>query len=87
MVTYLELNILVCEGKWALGSITTNKASRDDRISAALLKILKDDDVKLLYSMSANYEKSTVVTRLENVSFLSFQSQRRAITKNVQNTE
>ena len=87
MVTYLELNILVCEGKWALGSITTNKASRGDRISAALLKILKDDDVKVLYSMSANYEKSTVVTRLENVSFLSFQSQRRAIPKNVQTTE
>ena len=42
VVTYLEPNILECEVKWALGSITTNKASRGDRIPAELFKILKD---------------------------------------------
>ena len=40
-----------CEVKWALGSITTNKASRGDGILAELFKILKDDAVKVLHSM------------------------------------
>ena len=49
MITHLELDIL--EGKWALGSITTNKATGGDRISAELFQILKDDDaVKVLHS-------------------------------------
>ena len=43
VVTHLEPDILKCEVKWALGSITRNKASGGDRISAALFKILKDD--------------------------------------------
>ena len=51
MVTYLELYILECEVKWALGSIITNKASGGDGISAELFQILKDDAVKVLYSV------------------------------------
>ena len=49
VVTYLEPNILACEAKWALGSITTNKASGGDRIPAELFKILRDDTVKVLH--------------------------------------
>ena len=50
MVTYLELDILDCEVKWALGSIIMNKASGSDGILAELFQILKDDAVKVLYS-------------------------------------
>ena len=50
MVTRLEPDIMECEGKWALGSITTNKASGGDGIPAELFKILKDDAVKVLHS-------------------------------------
>ena len=46
MVTYLELDNLECEVKWALGSITMNKASGGDGIAAELFKIFKDDAVK-----------------------------------------
>ena len=49
--TYLEPNILECEVKWALGSITTNKASEGDRIPAELFKNLKDDAVEVLHSI------------------------------------
>ena len=51
VVTHLEPDILECEVKWALGSITTNKASGGDGISAELFQILKDDAVKVLYSV------------------------------------
>ena len=51
MVTHLKLDILECEVKWALGSITTNKASGGDRILAKLFKILKDDAIEVLYSI------------------------------------
>ena len=51
MVTHLEPDILQCELKWALGSITTNKASGGDGITAELLKILKDEAVKVLHSI------------------------------------
>ena len=51
VVTHLEPDILGCEVKWALGSITTNKASGGDGIQAELFKILKDDAVKVLYSI------------------------------------
>ena len=47
MVTYLEPDILVCEVKWALGSITTKKASGGDGIPVELFQILKDDAVKI----------------------------------------
>ena len=51
MVTHLEPDILEYEVRWALGSITTNKASGGDRIPAKLFKILKDDAVKVLHSI------------------------------------
>ena len=51
MVTHLEPNILECEVQWALGSITTNKASGAGGIPAELFQILKDDAVKLLHSI------------------------------------
>ena len=49
--TDLEPDILECEVKWALGSITTNKASRGDRIPVELFQILQDDSVKVLHSI------------------------------------
>ena len=51
MITHLEPGILVCEVKWALGSITMNKASQGDGIPAELFQILKDDAVKVLHSI------------------------------------
>ena len=48
VITYLEPDILECEVKWALGSITKNKASRGDGIPAELFQILRDDAVKVL---------------------------------------
>ena len=69
MITQLESDNLECEVKWALGSITINKASGGDGIPAELFQILKDDAVKVLHSMSANLENSAVVTALEKVSF------------------
>ena len=51
MITDLEPDILECEVKWALGSITTNKASGGDGIPVELYQILKDDAVKVLHSI------------------------------------
>jgi len=51
VITHLEPGILECEVKWTLGSITTNKASRGDRIPVELFPILKDDAVKVLHSI------------------------------------
>ena len=51
MITHLDLDILEYEVKWALGSITTNKASGGDRIPVELFQILKDDAVKVLHSI------------------------------------
>ena len=65
----LEPDILDCEVKWSLGSITTNKASGGDGIPVELLQILKDDAVKVLHSKSANFENSAEATGLEKVSF------------------
>ena len=50
-MTHLEPDILECEIKWALGSITTNKASAGDGIPVELFQILKDDAVKVLHSI------------------------------------
>ena len=61
MITHLEPDILECEVKWALGSITMNKASGGDGIPVELFQILKDD--------AANLENSGVATGLEKVSF------------------
>ena len=51
MITHLEPDILECEVKWALGSITTNKANGGDEIPVELFLIVKDGAVKVLYSM------------------------------------
>ena len=70
VVTHLEPGILGCEVKWALGSITTNKASRGDGIPAELFQILKADAVKVLaFNMSASLENSTVAMGLEKINF------------------
>ena len=72
VITHLEPNILECEVKWALESITMNKASGGDGIPVELFQILKDVLMKVLQlSMPANLENSAVATRLEKVSFLS----------------
>ena len=51
VITHLEPDILECEVKWALESITTNKASGDDGIPVELVQILKDDAIKVLHSI------------------------------------
>ena len=51
VITNLELDIMECEVKWALGSITMNKASRGDGIPVELFQILKDDAVKVMHSI------------------------------------
>ena len=51
VITHLESDILECEVKWVLGSITTNKASGGDGIPAELFQILKNDSVKVLHSI------------------------------------
>ena len=58
MITYLDPDILECEVKWALGSITTNKASGDDGISVELFQIRKDDAVKMFYSVCQQIGKT-----------------------------
>ena len=69
VITHLEPDILECELKWVLGSITTNKASGGDEIPGELFQILKDDAVKVLLNIPANLEKSAVAAGLEKVSF------------------
>ena len=70
VITHLEPDILECEVKWALGSITMNQASGGDGIPVELFQILKDDAVEsAALIMSANLENSAVATGLEKVSF------------------
>ena len=76
VVTHLEPDILECEVRWALGSISMNKASGGDGIPVELFQTLKDDAVKVLHSMSANLENSAVATGLEKVSFHSNSKER-----------
>ena len=68
VITHLEPDILECEVKWALGSITMNKVGGGDGIPVELFQILKDDGVKVL-NLPANLENSAVATGLEKVSF------------------
>ena len=69
VITHLEPDILECEVKWALGSITMNKASGGDGIPAELFQILKDDAVKVLHSICQQIWITAVATGLEKVSF------------------
>ena len=69
VITHLEPDILECEVKWALESITMNKASGSDEIPVELFQILKDDALKVLQSICQHLENSAVATGLEKVSF------------------
>ena len=70
VITHLEPDILECEIKWALGSITMKKTSGGDGIPVELFQILKDDAVKVLHSTYQQiWENSAVATEVENVSF------------------
>ena len=85
MITHLEPDILECEVKWALESITTNKASGCGGISVELFQILKDDAVKVLPQYASKYGKLSSGHRTLKGQF-SFQSQRKAMPKNVEAT-
>ena len=85
MITHLEPDMLECKGKWALGSITKNKASGGDGIPVELFQILKDNAVKVLHSIYQKYGKLSSGHRTGKGQFL-FQSQRKAMPKNVQTT-
>ena len=85
VIIHLEPDILECEVKWTLGSITTNKLCGGDGISLELFPILKDDAVESAeLSMPANLENSS--GHRTGKGQFSFQSQRKAITKNAQTT-
>jgi len=83
VITHLEPDILECEVKWALGSMTMNKASGGDVIPVELFQILKDDTAKVLYSICQQIWKLSSDHRTGKCQF-SFQSQRRAMPNNVQ---
>ena len=84
VVIHLEPNILECAVKWALGSITRNKASEGERIPADLFKILKIM-LKCCIQYISRFGKFSSGYRTGKGQF-SFQSQRRAVPKNVQST-
>ena len=81
MITHLEPDILECEVKWALGSITTIKTGGDG-IPPELFQILKDDAVKVLQSICQQIWKTQQWPQDWKSQF-SFQSQRKAMPKNV----
>ena len=81
MITHREPDIQECEVKWALESTTKNKASGGDRIPVELFQILKDDAVKLLYSICQQIWKTAVATGLEVVSFHSSPKERQGQRK------
>ena len=85
VITHLEPDILECEVKWALGNITTNKASGGDGIPVELFQILKDDAVKVLQSYTHKFGKLSSGHRTGKGQF-SFQSQRKAMPKKAQTT-
>ena len=82
VITHLEPHILEFELKWALGSIITNKVSGGDGIPVELFQILKDDAVKVLHSIYQQFGKLSSGHRTGKGQF-SFQSQRKAMPKNV----
>ena len=69
MITHLEPDILESKVKWALESITMNKAGGGDGIPVELFQILKDDAVKVLHSICQQIWKTAVATGLEKVRF------------------
>ena len=85
VITHPEPDILECEVKWALGCITTIKASGGDGIPVELFQILKDDVVKVLQSICQQIWKLSSGHMTGKDQF-SFQSQRKAMPKNAQTT-
>ena len=85
MITDLEPDILECEVKWALESITMNKGSGGDGIPVELFQIWKDDAVKVLLQYASKFGKLSSGHRTGKGQF-SFQSQRKEMPKNVQTT-
>ena len=85
VITDLEPDILECEVKWALESITTNKASGGDGIPVERFQILKDDAVKVLHSICQQIWKTQQCHRTGKGQF-SFQSQKKAMPKNAPTT-
>ena len=85
VITHLEPDILECEVKWALESITTNKANGGDGILVELFQIVKDDAVKVLHSTCQQFGKLSSGHRTGKGQFSS-QSQGKAMPKNVQTT-
>ena len=85
VITDLEPDLLECEVKWALESITMNKASRGDGIPVELFQILGDDAVKVLHSICQRIGKLSSGHRTGKGQFL-FQPQRKAMPKNAQTT-
>ena len=80
VITHLETDTLECEVKWALESITTNKASGDDRIPVELFQVLKDDAMKVLHSICQQIWKTQQWPHDWKSQF-SFQSQRKAMPR------
>ena len=101
VITHLDPDMLECKVKWALGSITANKASGGDGTLVELFQILKDDAVKVLHSICQQIWKTqqwpqewkrSVFGKLNSghrtgKGQFSFQSQRKAMSKNAQTTE
>ena len=85
VITHLQPDILECEVKWALESITTNKASGGDEIPVELFQILKVDAVKVCTQYASKFGKLSSGHRTGKGQF-SFQSQRKAMPKNAQTT-
>ena len=85
VITHLEQDILECEVKWALGSITMNKASGGDGIPAELFQILKDDAVKVLHQIWQQIWKTQQWPQDWKRSVF-FPVPRKAMPKNVQTT-
>ena len=85
VIIHLEPDILECEVKWALESITTNKANGGDGVPVELFQILKDDAVKCCTQYASKFGKLSSGDRIGKGQF-SFQSQRKAMPKNVHTT-
>ena len=85
VITHLQRDILECEVKWALESITRNKATGGDGIPVELFQILKDDAVKVLHSICQQFGKLSSGHWTGKGQF-SFQSLRKAMLKNAQTT-
>ena len=86
VITHLKPDILECKVKWALGSITMNKASGGDENPVELFQVLKDDVVKVLHSICQQIWKTQHSGHRTGKGPFSFQSLRKAMPKNAQTT-